>query len=92
MIANTERLSLSGRLARPVADAAAHPVGAPRPARRPRVLGRGDLIFVTIGSILPFDRLVRAMDEWAAARIRAMRKGGTLAGLSIKDLIGEGRT
>ena len=28
----------------------------------------------------------------AATRVRAMRKGGTLAGLSIKDLIGEGRT
>jgi UDP-N-acetylglucosamine transferase subunit ALG13 len=25
------------------------------------------LIFVTIGSMFPFDRLVRAMDEWAAA-------------------------
>ena len=27
----------------------------------------------------------------AAARIRAMRKGVTLGGLAIKDLIGEGR-
>jgi antitoxin (DNA-binding transcriptional repressor) of toxin-antitoxin stability system len=27
----------------------------------------------------------------AAARIRAMRKGVTLGGLSIRDLIGEGR-
>jgi UDP-N-acetylglucosamine transferase subunit ALG13 len=26
------------------------------------------LIFVTIGSMFPFDRLVRAMDAWAAAR------------------------
>lgn len=26
------------------------------------------MIFVTVGSVFPFDRLVRAMDEWAAAR------------------------
>ncbi len=25
------------------------------------------MIFVTIGTMLPFDRLIRAMDEWAAA-------------------------
>ena len=25
------------------------------------------MIFVTIGSIFPFDRLIRAMDQWAAA-------------------------
>jgi UDP-N-acetylglucosamine transferase subunit ALG13 len=28
-------------------------------------LGRGNLILVTIGTMLPFDRLVRAMDRWA---------------------------
>jgi len=26
------------------------------------------LIFVTIGSMFPFDRLIRAMDDWAAAQ------------------------
>lgn len=26
------------------------------------------MIFVTIGSMFPFDRLIRAMDDWAAAR------------------------
>jgi UDP-N-acetylglucosamine transferase subunit ALG13 len=30
------------------------------------LLGGGDLILVTIGTMLPFDRLVRAMDRWAA--------------------------
>jgi UDP-N-acetylglucosamine transferase subunit ALG13 len=34
--------------------------------RGPRVLGRGAMIFVTIGSMLPFDRLVRLMDQWAS--------------------------
>jgi hypothetical protein len=26
------------------------------------------VIFVTIGSMFPFDRLIRAMDVWAAAQ------------------------
>jgi UDP-N-acetylglucosamine transferase subunit ALG13 len=26
------------------------------------------MIFVTIGSMLPFDRMIRAMDDWAAAQ------------------------
>ena len=26
------------------------------------------MIFVTIGSMFPFDRLIRAMDDWAAAQ------------------------
>ena len=47
---------------------AAGAVGAPRPARRPGVLGGGAVIFVTIGSMFPFDRLIRAMDAWAAAQ------------------------
>ncbi len=29
------------------------------------------MIFVTVGSQMPFDRLVRAVDEWAAARGRS---------------------
>jgi UDP-N-acetylglucosamine transferase subunit ALG13 len=29
------------------------------------------LIFVTVGSQMPFDRLVRAVDEWAVARDRS---------------------
>ena len=33
--------------------------------------GRGSLIFLTIGTHEPFDRLVRAVDEWCAARGRA---------------------
>ena len=66
-IANTERLSLSGRLARPVADAwltqwphLARPGG-------PEHWGAVRVIFVTVGVELPFDRLVRAMDAFAAA-------------------------
>ena len=30
-------------------------------------MGVGALIFASVGSVLPFDRLVRAVDEWAAA-------------------------
>ena len=29
------------------------------------------MIFVTVGSVLPFDRLIRAVDEWAASRNRS---------------------
>lgn len=29
------------------------------------MLGRGAVIFASIGSLLPFDRLVKAVDEWA---------------------------
>ena len=32
-----------------------------------RVLGGGPLIFVTVGHQMPFDRLVAAVDSWAAA-------------------------
>ena len=28
------------------------------------------MIFVTVGSVLPFDRLVRAVDDWAGSRAR----------------------
>jgi UDP-N-acetylglucosamine transferase subunit ALG13 len=31
------------------------------------VLGLGVLIFASVGSMLPFERFVRAVDEWAAA-------------------------
>ena len=43
------------------------------PAGRPGVLGGGAVIFVTIGSMFPFDRLIRAMDAWAAAQPGAGR-------------------
>ena len=45
----------------------AGPVAAPGAPGRPALLGRGAVIFVTVGSMFPFDRLVRAMDAWAAA-------------------------
>lgn len=31
------------------------------------MLGRGTVIFASVGSMLPFDRFVRAVDDWAAA-------------------------
>lgn len=34
---------------------------------RDAVLGFGAVIFVSVGSMMPFDRLVRAADDWAAA-------------------------
>jgi len=46
------------------------------------------LIFVTIGSMFPFDRLIRAMDDWAA-----MTAAGSSAGAAPVELvaqIGEG--
>ncbi len=35
--------------------------------RRSRVLGIGVVIFASVGSMLPFERLVRAVDDWAHA-------------------------
>lgn len=32
------------------------------------LLGRGALIFVTVGSMMPFDRLIRKVDEFAGSR------------------------
>lgn len=33
-------------------------------------MGRNIVIFASVGSLLPFDRLVRAVDEWAAANVQ----------------------
>ena len=64
-IANCERLSSSGKRARFFADVwltqwpeLSRPEGT-------ALLGRRALIFVTIGSLFPFDRLIRLMDELA---------------------------
>jgi UDP-N-acetylglucosamine transferase subunit ALG13 len=35
--------------------------------KRTRLHGKCDVIFVTVGTDLPFDRLVRVVDDWAAA-------------------------
>src|SRR3954452_4958479 len=35
--------------------------------RRPRLLGSSPVIFVTVGSMMPFDRLILSMDKWALA-------------------------
>ena len=40
-------------------------MAAPREPDRPVILGGGAVIIVTTGTMLPFDRLVRAMDLWA---------------------------
>jgi UDP-N-acetylglucosamine transferase subunit ALG13 len=46
-------------------------MGAPCEARR-TLLRRGRaVIFVTVGAQAPFDRLIRAVDEWAVARGRS---------------------
>lgn len=47
---------------------------------RATILGGGVVIFVTVGSVFPFDRLIRAMDLWAAK-----------AGHEMMAQIGEGR-
>lgn len=43
-------------------------MGAPRNAERSVLQGGSVVIFVTVGEQLPFDRLIRAMDQWAAQR------------------------
>src|SRR3954470_10768842 len=66
-VANVDELSLSGRLASARADAVPHAVAAP--GLRPRAPPRGGpVIFATVGTQLPFDRLVGAVDRWAATR------------------------
>ncbi|MGF9764854.1 glycosyltransferase [Microvirga sp. 0TCS3.31] len=40
-------------------------MAAARKIRRTGILGGSALIFVTVGSVFPFDRLIRAMDDWA---------------------------
>jgi prevent-host-death family protein len=49
---------------------------------------RGKVVARMVPPDMPFDR---ERGRRAAARIREMRKGVTLGGLAIKDLIGEGR-
>lgn len=34
-------------------------------ARGARILGGSSVIFVSVGSMMPFDRLIRVMDKWA---------------------------
>lgn len=43
-------------------------MGRPVERGRAEISGFGDLIFLTIGSHEPFDRLIRAVDAWRAAR------------------------
>jgi UDP-N-acetylglucosamine transferase subunit ALG13 len=47
---------------RPLVD----PMGAPRETQRARAFWKGVVIFLTVGHQSPFDRLVRAIDEWAS--------------------------
>jgi UDP-N-acetylglucosamine transferase subunit ALG13 len=46
-------------------------VAASRQARRPALCGICPVIFLTVGVQLPFDRLVRAVDQWAGERKRS---------------------
>ena len=56
----------------------AHSVAASRATRRSKYFGSVGMIFVTVGSQLPFDRLISAVDDWAAGRpdSRTLRSGG----------------
>jgi UDP-N-acetylglucosamine transferase subunit ALG13 len=45
-------------------------VASSGPGRRAALRGVSFMIFATVGSQEPFDRLIRAVDEWAAARAR----------------------
>lgn len=51
-----------------------------RPARRTRLSGGGALIFLTVGTHEPFDRLVRALDAWAAGSGRGAEIFGQITG------------
>jgi UDP-N-acetylglucosamine transferase subunit ALG13 len=45
-------------------------MAASRVVERPQLQGGGSLIFVAVGTQLPFDRLIRAVDAWAGYRQR----------------------
>lgn len=47
-------------------------MGTSRPPRGAALSGVGDLIFLTIGTHEPFDRLVRAVDAWYGATDRSV--------------------
>jgi UDP-N-acetylglucosamine transferase subunit ALG13 len=46
-------------------------MAAPCDVRGPALRRICDVIFVTVGAQMPFDRLIRAVDEWAASRGRS---------------------
>ena len=65
-IANVEEVSFSGARAGAVVDLVAHAMGAPESARRAALRRQHPVkVFVTVGTMMPFDRLIRAMDGWA---------------------------
>jgi UDP-N-acetylglucosamine transferase subunit ALG13 len=43
-------------------------MATPRAGKRASLCGSRNLIFVTVGAQMPFDRLIRAVDEWAYSR------------------------
>lgn len=45
-------------------------MAAPRTTERTLLRGVGPMIFVTVGAQMPFDRLIRTVDEWAGLRRR----------------------
>lgn len=46
-------------------------MAAPCESRRPPLCRVGVVIFVTVGAQMPFDRLIRTIDEWAVSRARS---------------------
>ena len=67
-VANVEELSMSGRMASATADLCLtqwpHLAGGQRPLH-----GSSTVIFVSVGTQLAFDRLIIAVDAWAARRL-----------------------
>ena len=61
-----KQLSSSGKLAGKFADVWLTQWPEVAKDRRPSLLGRRPMIFVTVGSMFPFDRMIRMMDEWAS--------------------------
>ncbi len=67
-IANAEQMSVSGLKVRPFADLWLTQWSHLAKDNGPYYSGAVFVIFVTVGSQLPFDRLVKAVDVWAETR------------------------
>ena len=65
-IANVQQLSSSGKLAGKFADVWLTQWPGVGKRRRPSILGSRPMIFVTVGSMFPFERMIRMMDEWTS--------------------------
>ena len=63
-VANAEQLSMSGQARHRHRRPVSHPMATPREWACP-LRGSRPVIFVTVGTQLPFDRLIDAVDRWA---------------------------